>query len=229
MTDISTSDTENFANIVRQTKERRKIVTSGFIGDPQYLKKVQDFETAQATVTQQINLSMARGEDLDRLALLDPLTDLCNHRTFIKDLKTEMGRARRYKHQIALCLMSIDNFDDLAKQYGALTAEAILKIVGNVIKNAVREVDIAGRYEGHQFIIALSKSSISGGAIVSERIRQRVAAQGITHNWQSFSLTASFGVAAYPAQAAEYDELIACAYEAMEHATNRGGDRVLAV
>ena len=35
MTDISTSDTENFANIVRQTKERRKIVTSGFIEDRQ--------------------------------------------------------------------------------------------------------------------------------------------------------------------------------------------------
>jgi PleD family two-component response regulator len=146
MTDISTSDTENFANIVRQTKERRKIVTSGFIGDPLYLQKVRDFEQAQTEATHQINLSMARGEDLDRLALLDPITDLCNYRTFIKELKAEINRARRYKHGIALCLMSIDHFDDLAKQYGALTAEAILKIVGNVIRSSVREIDISGRY-----------------------------------------------------------------------------------
>lgn len=229
MTGTDKPDKESFANIVQQIKDRRRIVTSGFIGDPHYLKKVRDFEKAQAEVTQQINLSMARGEDLDRLALLDPLTDLCNHRTFIKELKAEISRARRYKHGLALCLMSIDHFDSLAKQYGALTAEAILKIVGNVIKNAVREVDIAGRYDGHQFIIALSRSGVSGGAIVSERIRQRIAAQGINHNWQSFSLTASFGVAAYPNQATESDELIACAYEAMERATTRGGDRVLAI
>ncbi len=45
-----------------------------------------------------------------------------------------------------------DHFNELAKQYGALTAEAILKIVGNVVKNSIRETDIAGRYDAHQFI-----------------------------------------------------------------------------
>lgn len=191
MTEASKVQAETFANIVQQNKERRGIPTTGFTGNQQYLKKVRDFEKAQAEVIQQINLSVARGEDLDKLALLDPITDLYNHRTFVKELKSEINRARRYKHGIALCLMSIDNFDELAKQYGALTAEAILKIVGNVVRNSIREIDISGRYDGHQFIIALSKSGISGGAIVAERIRQRIAAQGITHNWQSFSLTAS--------------------------------------
>jgi diguanylate cyclase (GGDEF)-like protein len=234
MKDVSVTETnipleDNFANIVQQAKERRGIITAGFAGDKQYLQRVRDFEKNQAELTQQINLSMARGEDLDKLALLDPITELCNHRTFIKELKAEINRAKRYGHSIALCLMSIDHFDELAKQYGALTAEAILKIVGNVIQHSIREIDICGRYDAHQFIIALSKSGVSGGAIVSERIRQRIAAQGITHNWQSFSLTASFGVGAYPKQASEYDELIACAYEAMERGTNRGGDRVLAI
>ncbi len=229
MTGTNTPEKESFTKIVQQAKERRNLVTSGYIGDLQYLKRVQEFEKVQAEATHQINLSIARGEDLDRLALLDPVTDLCNHRTFIKELKAEINRAKRYKHGIALCLMSIDNFDSLAKQYGALTAEAILKIVGNVIRNSIREIDISGRYEGHQFIIGLSKTGVSGGAIVSERIRQRIAAQGITHNWQSFSLTASFGVAAYPNQANECEELIACAFEAMERATARGGDRVLAI
>ncbi len=221
--------TESFASVAKQVKERRGLKTSGFAGSEQYLQKVRDFEKEQAAATQQINLSIARGEDLDRLALLDPITDLCNHRTFVKELKAEMSRARRYQQNIALCLISIDHFAELAQQYGVLTSEAVLKIVGNVIRNSIREIDISGRYDGHQFIIALSRTGISGGAIVAERIRQRIAAQGITHNWQSFSLTASFGVATYPEQATEYDELIARALEVMEYANTRGGDRVLAV
>ena len=229
MDEIEKAADKTFAQVVQRVAQRRGLVSDGFAGDVQYLQKVRDFETNQAAVTQQINLSMARGEDLDRLALLDPLTDLCNHRTFIKELKAEMARGRRYRHSTALTLMSIDHFSELKQQYGALTSEAILKIVGNVIKHSVREVDIAGRYEGHQFIIALSKTGIAGGAIAAERIRQRIAAQAITHNWQSFSLTASFGVSAFPEQAKEYDELIACALKAMEQAGSRGGDRVLAV
>jgi len=222
-------ENESFTDLVKQVKEHRELVSSGYTGDKQYLEKVREFERAQATVTQQVNLSIARGEDLEKLALLDSLTDLYNHRTFVKELKSELGRARRYKHSVALSLMSIDHFSDLCKQYGNLTAEAILKIVGNVVGHSIREVDISGRYDAHQFIIALSKTGISGGAIVSERIRQRIAAQAVTHNWQSFSLTASFGVAAYPEQAVEYDELIGCAFEAMERAAARGGDRVLAL
>jgi diguanylate cyclase (GGDEF)-like protein len=222
-------ENESFTDLVKQVKEHRGLVTSGFTGDKRCLEKVRQFEKAQAAVTQQVNLSIARGEALEKLALLDPLTDLYNHRTFVKELKAELGRARRYKQNVALSLMSIDHFPDLIKQYGELTAEGILKIVGNVVGHSIREVDISGRYDAHQFIIALSKTGISGGAIVSERIRQRVAAQGVIHNWQSFSLTASFGVASYPEQAVEYDELIASAFDAMERAAARGGDRVLAL
>jgi GGDEF domain-containing protein len=53
--------------------------------------------------------------------------------------------------------------------------------------------------------------------------------QVISHNWQSFSATASVGLAEFPDHANEYDELIARATEMMEHAIERGGDRVVAV
>ncbi len=229
MEETKAAETKTFKELVKRLQEQKGLVTGAFAGNSEILKRVREYEQSQQAVTQQINLAAARGEDLEKLALLDPLTDLYNHRSFIKELKSELNRARRYQHAVALCVLSIDHFDDLVKQYGQLTADAILKIVGNVVKHGVREVDISGRYHGPQFIIALTRSGISGGAIVAERIRQRIGAQAISHNWQSFSLTASFGVAAYPEQAMEYDELIARALEAQEHATARGGDRVLAV
>lgn len=218
-----------FASIVQETKERRGIPTTPYRASEEYLEKIRRFEKSQADTVQQISLSIARGEDLDRLALLDSLTDLYNHRTFIKELKAELGRSERYGYEMALCLIMIDNFDDLRRSYGPLTTESILKITGNVLKNSIREIDIAGRYDTNQFILAIPKSSVAAGSIVAERIRQRIAGQGISYNWQNFSITASLGVSAYPAQAAAYDELIACAYEAMDRAAASGGDRVLAI
>lgn len=227
--DSKKPENETFKELVQELKITKGMDRRSLDRQAQVLQRVRDLEQIRATENQKINIAVARGEDLDRLALLDPLTDLYNSRTFIKELKAELNRARRYQHAVALCMISIDNFEYLAKQYGPITADAILKIIGNAIKHGIREVDISGRYDKHQFIVALSKTGISGGAIVAERIRQRIAAQGISYNWESFSLTASFGVASYPEQATEYAELIAFALDAMEHATARGGDRVLAV
>lgn len=220
---------ESFKELVAELKASRGQNKVDLAHQSQVLHKVRDLEQAQAAESKKIATATMRGEDLEKLALLDPLTDLYNYRTFIKELKAELSRARRYQHSVALCMISIDNFEEMSKQYGPLTADAILKIIGNAVKHAVREVDISGRYNKHQFIIALTNSGVSGGAIVAERIRQRIGAQAISYNWESFSLTGSFGVAVYPDQTDEWDVLIARAVDAMEHAAARGGDRVLAI
>jgi two-component system cell cycle response regulator len=220
---------ERFKEIIAHLKDQRGDDAAYVAHRSQILSKVRDLAQVQATESQKITMASMRGEDLEKLALLDPLTDLYNYRTFIKELKFELNRARRYQQAVALCMISIDNFEQLSKQYGSLTADAVLKIIGNAIRHSVREVDIAGRYDRHCFIIALANSGVTGGAIVAERIRQRIGAQAISYNWESFSLTSSFGVSAYPHQADEWDALIAFALDAMEHAAARGGDRVLAV
>jgi diguanylate cyclase (GGDEF)-like protein len=223
------SENESFKELVEEIKRERGAVKNELARKSQLLQQVRELEQAQATASKKLDKAEMRSEELERLTLLDPLTNLYNHRTFIKELKAELSRARRYQYPVALCMISIDNFEELGEQYGHLTADAVLKIIGNAIHNSIREVDLCGRYDKHQFVIALSRTGISGGAIVAERIRQRIGAQAISYNWESFSLTASFGVAAFPEQANEWDELIAEAINAMEHATVRGGDRVLAV
>jgi diguanylate cyclase (GGDEF)-like protein len=101
-------------------------------------------------------------------------------------------------------------------------------VVANVLRGALRELDIPAKYADQQFCIVLPGTTVAGASLVAERIRQRIGNQAIAHNWQSFSVTASIGVAAYPSDATEYDELIARSIEAMGYAINRGGDRVLA-
>ncbi len=216
--------------IFEDTKRRRGVPSSGYLGDPNVLDRVRDLEKLGNPQPQQMaTIASARGEDIERLALLDGLTELYNYRTFLKELKAELGRAARYKHGVALCLLSIDDFDAVTDQYGHLTGDAVLKVVANVLRGAVREVDIPAKYGVHQFCVVLPQTHAAGASLLAERIRQRIGNQAITHNWQSFSVTASLGVAAFPTHATEYDHLIGRATEALDFAWARGGDRVFSV
>ncbi len=215
--------------IFADSKKRRGIPLSGYIGDEAILNRVRDIEKSSSPQQQTATISSARGEDIERLALLDGLTELYNYRTFLKELKAELGRAARYKHSVALILMTIDDFEAVTQQYGVLTGDAVLKVVANVMRGAVREMDIPAKYGDNQFAVILPQTHAAGAALLAERIRQRIGNQAITHNWQSFSVTASLGVAAFPAHGEEYDHLIARASEALEYAIARGGDRVFSV
>jgi diguanylate cyclase (GGDEF)-like protein len=124
-------------------------------------------------------------------------------------------------------MIAVDNLETVAQQFGFLTVDGVIKVTANVIRESAREVDLTARYSATQFVIVLPQTTSAGAALFAERLRQRIANQVIAHNWQNFSVTASFGVATFPDNASKYDQLIAGAMQALEFAVNRGGDRVL--
>lgn len=223
------SNPPNANGMIDDLKKQRGLLAAGFIGSSEILERVREYERQDASVPQTISIAAAKGDDIEKLALLDGLTELYNHRTLLKELKAELNRARRYKHQVSLAALSIDNLEYVQQTYGVLTVDAVYKVLSNVLRASIREVDIPARYNDALFLVILPQTSAAGASLVSERIRQRIGNQAITHNWQNFSATASVGVANFPAHASEYDELIARAIEALEYAKHRGGDRVLCI
>lgn len=207
-------------------KKRKPLLAATFGGDPEILERVRQYEAQAVDIAPAAGFVAAKGEDIERLALLDQVTELYNHRACVKELKAEMSRAKRYGHQSSLVMLSVDNFYEIGDKFGRMTQDAVLKVVSNVVRQAVREVDLAARYAPLQLAVILPQTNAAGASLVSERIRQRVASQVFSHNWQNFSITASIGVATYPEHGAEYDELIARSIEALECAVERGGDRV---
>lgn len=197
--------------------------------DSQVIERVKELEQRSLLTSTEQSLAAVKGEEIERLALLDTLTELYNSRTFTKEIKDELKRAKRYKRPVALCMVAIDGFKDVIKQYGALTADAVIKVVADVLKGAIRDVDIPARYSAEEFALIFPETNASGAAIVAERIRQRVAQQSITHNWHNLQVTASVGLAAFPAHAREHDELIEKGIRALELAMQKGGDRVATV
>lgn len=200
-----------------------------FSGSAEILQAVREMEAASTAMPVRAAIAAARAEDIERLALLDHLTELYNYKTFLKELKAEVNRAKRYKHSVSLCMFTIDNYEAIREKFGQLTAESVLRVVGNVLRGAIREEDSAAKYTEETFCVILPTAHASSAAMVSERIRQRIGNQYITHNGQNFSVTASVGVASLPAHANTHDELIARSIEALEHASSRGGDRVFCV
>jgi len=218
-----------FTRVLNDLRQHRPQLAERIAANSSVLERVRDYEKQTALVTKQVTLAAAKGEDIERLALLDPITELYNHRAFVKELKAELARAKRYKHPASLVLLSVDGYDDLAGQFGPLTAEAIQKIVSHAIRSALREVDVASKYNQWQYAVILPQTNAAGASLVGERMRLRVGSQAINHNGQNFSVTASIGVATFPDHADDYDILIACAIEALETALMRGGDRVISV
>jgi len=218
-----------FCRVLDNSPQKAKIGGARSQLDNQVLDRVKELEQRTILSQTQQTLGSAKGDELERLALLDTLTELYNSRTFLKELKDELKRAKRYKRPVSLCMVSIDGLKEIARNYGALTSDAVLKVVANVITGCIRDVDVAARYSADEYAIILPETNASGAAIVAERLRQRVGTQGITHNWHNLKVTASVGLASFPAHAREHDELIARATQALELAIQRGGDRACTV
>lgn len=232
---VSQSSTGQFANeplftrVLADLRRNRPGLAERIAASSTVVERVREYEKQTALHIQQVTLSTAKSEEIERLALLDPITELFNHRAFIKELKAELARAKRYKHPASLLFLSIDGFDELSRQLGPLTTEAIQKIVAISMRSALREVDVAAKYNQWQYAVIMPQTNAAGAAMLGERMRLKVGNQAINYNGQNFSVTASVGVASYPDHAQEYDLLIACAIEALETALLRGGDRVVSV
>lgn len=217
---------EKVKKIWQDLESRRYHSGEDKIARSDWLKKVREYEAAVNSPTRALAIASANSDEIEKLALLDNLTELYNYRTFLKELKAEFNRATRYGHAVSLCMLAIDNFEVMREQFGELTGESILRLFGNVIRGAVRDLDIPAKYNYQTFVVVLPQTPPANAALVAERLRQRIGNQAIAHNWQNFSVTASIGVAAFPIHASAHDELIARCFEALDHAIGRGGDRV---
>ena len=161
---------------------------------------------------------------LEQLATFDPLTGALNARAFLGQLEHEMGRARRYSRPVALLYLDLDNFKTVNDRHGHDTGDAVLRLVGEAIRQTVRRVDTVGRLGGDEFAVVMPETD----GPVAHAAAARLAA-GIRSVFRGTpSVTASIGVlSGTPVGTAE--ELLRRADQAMYAAKRGGKDRVVEV
>jgi len=166
-------------------------------------------------------------EEIARLAVTDGLTGLSNHRAFQEKLSEELLRAERYFKVFSLILLDIDHFKSFNDIYGHQTGDRVLKDIAKVINKSLRTVDFPARYGGEEFIVILPETGCDGSITVAERIRRDIAEHPFTVDGKGrVMLTISAGVACYPEDATEKEDLIRKADSALYFAKERGRNMV---
>jgi diguanylate cyclase (GGDEF)-like protein len=157
--------------------------------------------------------------EAERLSQTDDLTKLHNARYLRQFLLNEIRRARRYGTSVAALFLDLDDFKQINDVHGHLVGSHVLMEMAAVILSSIRDTDAVARYGGDEFVIVLPDTGTELAGQVAERIRHRITRHNFTGGRRlQLSLTASFGVAAFPKHASSPQQLIACADTAMYEA-----------
>ena len=160
-------------------------------------------------------------------ATLDSLTGLFNRPYLDARLHQEVERARRGSSSLTVLLADIDDFKTINDTYGHQTGDAVLRMVGNILRSTVRVFDVCARYGGDEFAILMPTSDRTTAAACAERIRQHVSeTHDPTEEHPQFPpLTMSIGVAVIEAGDAPAD-IIRRADQCLYRAKGEGKNRV---
>ena len=113
-------------------------------------------------------------ERTERSAVTDGLTGLYNHAFFLQALRQEVLRSKRHDLRAALLLLDLDDFKKVNDERGHVEGDRVLMRAAAVVREGVREIDMAARYGGEEFAVLLPETSRIGAFVVAERIRRRI-------------------------------------------------------
>ncbi|HOP64179.1 MAG TPA: diguanylate cyclase [Spirochaetota bacterium] len=150
------------------------------IGADDYLTKPFNYELFIARLKTNIRAFMLmqelrkKKEELEKMAVTDSLTALFNRRHIYDRLRQEGEKVERYNSKFSILMFDIDFFKRINDLHGHQFGDIVLRKVADAIKQSIRNVDIAGRYGGEEFLIILPEIQIKGAVTVAERIRSTV-------------------------------------------------------
>jgi diguanylate cyclase (GGDEF)-like protein len=166
-------------------------------------------------------------EIVKRQALVDSLTGMPNRRQCESALANELSRAKRFGNPLAFVLADLDGFKRVNDEHGHLAGDRVLREFGAILREHLRESDVAARWGGEEFALVLPQTDEHGASVLVERLRTVLEHRAIRVEGRTIAVTASFGAAIFPEEQTA-ERLIAAADEAL-YAAKRGGKNRLEV
>jgi two-component system, cell cycle response regulator len=164
---------------------------------------------------------------VERQSLVDDTTELANRRRAEVVLRGELARAARHGGSVSVVVADLDGFKDVNDRFGHPCGDGVLREFARILRDSVREIDLAARWGGEEFVLVLAETDAAGAACVAERVRAAVAERPmLTPTGLPFAVTASFGVAAAPPEST-VEGIIAAADAALYSAKRGGKNRVV--
>ncbi len=158
------------------------------------------------------------------MAVTDSLTGLYVRRYFMVKLQEELHRADRYNTILTIVMADIDRFKKINDTYGHDVGDNVLETIGKFFQKNIRDVDIIARYGGEEFILMIPEADKEAAYCLAERLREKFSEIDLGHLPK---ITISLGIAAYPLDGTEIDDLIKKADAAMYAAKQAGRNKVM--
>lgn len=166
-----------------------------------------------------------------QFSALGPLTNLLNHSYFHGQLLEEIYRSERYRRPLSIAILDIDKFSDYNKIHGYSSGDNVLRKIGMLLKENIRQIDVPCRYGPDEFSIILPETKAKEAVLVGEKIREKINSaiftetEGRKASLGMARLTVSVGIAEHSVGLTE-EELSRHAVNALQEAQQKGGNQV---
>jgi diguanylate cyclase (GGDEF)-like protein len=186
--------------------------------------------TVAVAAAEQLSQALANlrlRENLRDLSVRDPLTGLFNRRYLAESLGREMARSKRRNQSLTVMTMDLDHFKAFNDSFGHAAGDAVLVAFSRLLHNNFRSEDIACRLGGEEFVMIMPEMD----RVVAERRAQEMldatAAIRLMHEGQALPpITVSIGLAVFPQDGEQPDQLMALADQALYRAKSEGRNRL---
>ncbi|GAA1599532.1 GGDEF domain-containing protein [Actinoplanes couchii] len=169
-------------------------------------------------------------EEAQRLSLTDPLTGLWNYRYLREVLGREVERANRFGRTLTVLVLDLDHFKEVNDTYGHTAGDQVLGEFARRIRIGLREVDVAFRQGGEEFVVLLPETDAYGGMIVAERLGTAVRERPVPVDPRRpglddrIAISVSIGIAVFPEHGETAQQVLDAADEALYAAKHAGRD-----
>ena len=165
-----------------------------------------------------------------KLATIDGLTELYNHRFFQETLQKQIEISQRYNQPFSLIIIDIDFFKKFNDTYGHQAGDAVLKQVAETLKKESRATDFVCRYGGEEMSIILPNTNAEEALFSARRINKSIAEKAFyLNNSETGNVTISVGVATFPEDASTSQDLIEFADKGLYYAKEHGRNQVVKI
>lgn len=156
----------------------------------------------------------------------DELTGLYNRRAFFDLGEQLLVRARRQRTPLAILMCDLDHFKKINDTYGHEAGDQVLRAIGQLLREKVRDSDIAARIGGEEFALLLPETSVRDAMNLGDRLLELLRALSIEHEQQTIRPTASIGLAMKEPEVQSLEQLLSRADQAMYLSKTAGRDRL---
>jgi len=165
-------------------------------------------------------------EEANHFSKCDSLTGLYNRGYFEDSLSGEISRARRYDTEFSILFLDLDDFKKVNDTMGHLAGDFVLKKVSNLLIKEKREEDVVARYGGEELVVILPETNKVNTVIKAERIRKKIQDMPLIFDGKKIQISVCGGIATFPQDATEANELIRCADQALYRAKTEGKNQI---